>query len=174
VSTLEDRTRPNLSSSPATLDLHEIQASVLRYPPEPYYGTHVLLHIDDAPSACEFLRRLAPHVASAAGWWKATDAWIAVAISYTGLVTLGVPEKSLHSFPEAFRVGMAARADILLDHGKTPINREPYDEPTMQPNSPFAATVRANGPRARGVLRTSTLPCPDRPSQRAVVVDEWP
>src|SRR5262249_53569811 len=33
------------------------------------------------------------------------------------LEALGVPEESLHSFPEAFRVGMAARADELLDHG---------------------------------------------------------
>jgi deferrochelatase/peroxidase EfeB len=115
---LEDRTRPNLSSSPATLDLHEIQATVLRYRPEPYYGTHVLLRIDDAASGREFLRRLAPHVASAADWWNAKDAWIAVAISYTGLSALGVPEASLQSFPEAFRVGMAARADILLDSGE--------------------------------------------------------
>jgi deferrochelatase/peroxidase EfeB len=45
-------------------------------------------------------------------------AWIAVAISYTGLVALGVPEASLHSFPEAFRVGMAARAHTLLDRGE--------------------------------------------------------
>jgi Dyp-type peroxidase family len=118
VSALEDRGRPKLSSSPATVDLHEIQATVLRYRPEPYYGTHVLLHIDDTASGREFLRRLAPHVASAAGWWNATDAWIAVAISYTGLLALGVPGESLHSFPEAFRVGMAARADTLLDRGE--------------------------------------------------------
>ena len=37
---------------------------------------------------------------------------------YSGLVALGVPEDSLQSFPEAFRVGMAARADELLDHGE--------------------------------------------------------
>ena len=118
VSMLEDRSRPKPSSSPATIDLHEIQATVLRYRPEPYYGTHLLLHIDDARSGRELLRRLAPHVASAADWWNATDAWIALAISYTGLAALGVPEPSLQSFPEAFRVGMAARADILLDNGE--------------------------------------------------------
>jgi deferrochelatase/peroxidase EfeB len=32
-------------------------------------------------------------------------------------VALGVSEDSLQSFPEAFRVGMAARADQLLDYG---------------------------------------------------------
>ena len=108
------------------VDLHEIQATVLRYRPEPYYGTHVLLHIDDARGGREFLRRLAPHVASAADWWNAASAWISVAISYTGLVALKLPEESLQSFPEAFRVGMAGRADQLLDRGENdPKNWDP-------------------------------------------------
>ena len=115
------------SNGAGALDLHEIQATVLRYRPEPYYGTHVLMHIDDAVSGREFLRRFAPHVASAADWWNATDAWIAVAISYTGLVALGVPEESLQSFPEAFRVGMAGRADVLLDRGEN--DPKNWDEP---------------------------------------------
>ncbi len=112
---LQQRAQGKVSDSPATLDLHEIQATVLRYRPEPYYGTHVLLHIGDARSGREFLRRLTPHVASAADWWNAASAWISVAVSYTGLVALSMPEESLQSFPEAFRVGMAGRADQLLD-----------------------------------------------------------
>src|SRR5258705_7739016 len=99
------------------LDLHDIQATVLRYRPEPYFGTHFFLHINDAHGGREFLRRLAPHIGSAADWWNAGDAWIAVAISYSGLVELGVPEDSRRSFPEAFRVGMAARAEKLRDYG---------------------------------------------------------
>ena len=57
------------------------------------------------------LRRLTPHVDSAAEWWQASEPWISVAITYAGMAALGVPEDSLRSFPEAFRVGMAARAD---------------------------------------------------------------
>src|SRR5262245_6602549 len=76
-----------------------------------------MLHVDDARVGREFLRSLAPHVDSAADWWKAGEPWIAVAITYPGLVALGVPEDSLQSFPEAFRVGMAARADQLRDYG---------------------------------------------------------
>lgn len=91
-----------LRHSPA-VDLHDIQATVLRYRPEPYFGTHFFLHINDAQGGREFLRRLAPHIGSAADWWNAEDAWIAVAISYTGLGALGVPEDSLQSFPEAFQ-----------------------------------------------------------------------
>src|SRR5512132_1926903 len=99
------------------LELDDIQATVLRYRPEPYYGSHVMLHVDEARAGRGFLRRLAPHIDSAANWWQAGDAWIAVAISYSGLVALGTPEDTLRSFPEAFRVGMAARADKLRDHG---------------------------------------------------------
>src|SRR6266568_2014039 len=102
--------------SPA-IDLHDIQATILRYRPEPYFGTHLFLHINDAHGGREFLRRLAPHISSASDWWTAEDAWIAIAISYPGLVALGAPEDSLQSFPEAFRVGMAARAEKLCDYG---------------------------------------------------------
>ena len=102
----------------AAVDLHDIQATVLRYRPEPYFGTHLFLHINDACGGREFLRRLAPHINSAYDWWNAEDPWIAVAISYPGLVALGLPEDSLQSFPEAFRVGMAARAEKLCDYGE--------------------------------------------------------
>ncbi len=100
-----------------TLDLHEIQATVLRQRPAPYFGTHVFLGVRDAQAGREFLRRLTPYVDSAAGWRNAANAWIAVGISYTGLEALGVPQESLQSFPEAFREGMAARARQLKDEG---------------------------------------------------------
>src|SRR5262245_63192841 len=108
---------PDLSSNPATLDLHEIQATVLRPRPAPYFGTHVLLRIDDAKVGRAFLRRLIPYVDSSAGWRIAANTWLDVGISYTGLEALGLPKESLQSFPEAFRVGMAARAQQLGDDG---------------------------------------------------------
>ena len=49
-----------LPLSPVTIDLDDIQATVLRYRPEPYYGTHVMLHVEDARDGREFVRRLAP------------------------------------------------------------------------------------------------------------------
>ena len=100
-----------------TIELDDVQATVLRQRPAPYFGTHVLLHVDDPRAGRALLRRLTPHVDSAAEWWKASNAWLAVAISYTGLETLGLPQESLQSFPEAFRVGMAARAPELRDDG---------------------------------------------------------
>ena len=114
---LVDRLGGNLPAAPVTVELDDIQATVLRYRPEPYYGTHVMLHVADAQAGREFVQRLTPHVDSAAEWWQAGEAWISAAITYSGLLALGLPEDSLRSFPEAFRVGMAARADELRDHG---------------------------------------------------------
>ena len=97
----------NSSTCARNLDLHEIQATILRPRPAPYFGTHVLLRVDDARAGREFLRRLTPHVDSAASWWNARTAWLSVGISYAGLQALGLPQDSLQSFPEAFREGMA-------------------------------------------------------------------
>ncbi|MFG2885178.1 Dyp-type peroxidase [Streptomyces sp. NPDC048297] len=68
----------------------------------------------DVRGGREMLRRLVPHIASAAD----TDApsregWLSVALTFPGLRALGVPEAALAGFPEPFREGMAARADLL-------------------------------------------------------------
>ena len=107
----------NSSTHAPTLDLHEIQATVLRLRPAPYFGSHVALRINDVRAGRELLRRLIPHVDSAANWWMGASAWMSIAISYAGLEALDVPRNSLESFPEAFRVGMAARAHELRDAG---------------------------------------------------------
>ena len=107
----------NLSTQALALDLHEIQATVLRQRPAPYFGSHVLLRVDDAQVGRAFLRHLTPYVDSAAGWRNAANAWIAVGISFAGLKALGLPPDSLQTFPEAFREGMAARARQLRDEG---------------------------------------------------------
>jgi Dyp-type peroxidase family len=109
------------------LDLREIQATVLRLRPAPYFGTHVLFRVDEARAGQDLLRRLVPHVDSAADWWDACDAWLSVGISHAGLQALGVPRDSLESFPEAFRVGMAARARELRDVGVNAPNT--WDKP---------------------------------------------
>src|SRR5215212_185255 len=96
-------------ANPPALDIDDIQSPVLRMRPAPYVGCHVLLHFADPAQGCEFLRRLLPHVVSAAQF-AAADTWVAIAFTYSGLQALGVPQASLDSFPTAFRQGMAARA----------------------------------------------------------------
>src|SRR5215472_15830801 len=97
----------NRSARVPALELHEIQATVLRPRPAPYFGTHVLLRVEDAQVGRAFLRRLTPYVDSAADSRIAANVWLDVAISYMGLEALGLSQESLQSFPEAFRVGMA-------------------------------------------------------------------
>jgi deferrochelatase/peroxidase EfeB len=124
--TVTESVGANQSTRASTLDLHEIQATVLRPRPAPYVGTHVLIRVDEPQAGRELLRRLTPHIDSAAGWWTAANAWLSVAISYAGLSALGVPSESLRSFPVAFREGMAARAEQLRDGGVNhPTNWEP-------------------------------------------------
>ena len=97
----------------ASLEVSDIQATVLRPRPHPYKGEYVILRIDDAAQGREMLRRVLPHVAPADDWWKPIlPGWLGIAFTYQGLGALGLPKTSLDSFPEEFREGMAARAPI--------------------------------------------------------------
>ena len=102
---LVDRLGGELPRGPVTVELDDIQATVLRYRPEPYYGTHVMLHVEDAQAGREFVRRLTPYVDSAADWWQAGEAWTSIAISYAGLVALGLPADSLPVLPRSIPGG---------------------------------------------------------------------
>ena len=82
MSSVQEPIGENLSTQAPGLELLEIQATVLRQRPAPYFGSHVLLRIDDAQAGRAFLRRLVPNVDSAAHWWNAANAWLAVGISY--------------------------------------------------------------------------------------------
>ena len=101
-----------------TPELDDIQAAVVHPRPAPYVGTLYVARVDERRDGRELLRRLIPHLLPATGGeYVKRDAWVAVAFTFSGLRALGVPEDSLVSFPEEFRQGMAARADILGDVG---------------------------------------------------------
>jgi Dyp-type peroxidase family len=108
------------------LEISDIQATVLRPRPSPYRGEYIVLRIDDAAQGREMLRRIIPYVAPAEEWWvPSIPAWLGIAFSYQGLKALGLPQASWDSFPEEFRQGMAARAEILRDIGdNAPANWE--------------------------------------------------
>jgi len=109
-----------------TLDMSDIQATVLRPRPSPYKGEYVVLRIADAAQGREMLRRIIPYVATAEDWWvPSIPAWLGIAFTNQGLKALGLPQTSLDSFPEEFRQGMAARSSILNDIGdNAPANWE--------------------------------------------------
>ncbi|MBT2534519.1 Dyp-type peroxidase [Arthrobacter sp. ISL-48] len=129
-----------------SLELDDIQATVLRARPEPYFGTHAILEITDPGGGRELLRRLAPLVPSAAHWDEPRASWLALALSYHGLEALGVPEGTLASFPANFRAGMAARAERLRDTGpNAPAN---WEFPFGTPHVHVAVTIFADSETA--------------------------
>lgn len=100
------------------LELDDIQGTVLRNRPMPYVGAYLLFRVDDAIEGRTLIRRLLPHVTSAADWANpADDAWINVVFACEGLRRLGVSEDILAGFPIEFRQGMAARNVFLGDVG---------------------------------------------------------
>ena len=146
--TLIDRLGGDLPRAPVTVELDDIQATVLRYRPEPYYGTHVMLHVEDARAGREFLRRLTPHVDSAADWWQAGEPWIAVAITYSGLVALGVPRGLAAELPRSVPGGDGrARRPAPRRRGERPgaLGRRRSGAGTSTSGSASSATPRRRG-----------------------------
>ena len=139
--TLDERAGATELGEPA-LELDDIQAMIIRERPEPYFGTHVLLRVDEPQAGREFLRRLTPQVDSASQ--TTGDAWLGVGMTYAGLEALGLPEESLQSFPETFRIGMAARAAQLGDIG--PNAPENWDFPFGTSQIHIGVSAYSNSP----------------------------
>lgn len=90
--------RERFHDEDVSLDLDDIQALILRNRPEPYFGLHAMLHVDDPAGGRDLMARLAPHIPSAAGFTEDLESWTGVAVSFAGLQALGLPEESLASF----------------------------------------------------------------------------
>ncbi|WP_258527609.1 Dyp-type peroxidase [Streptomyces sp. NBRC 110611] len=100
-----------------SLELDDIQGTVLRRRPDDYHGVYLLYRIDDPAAAKRSLREVLPKITSAADWELPRPFTLNVAFTYRGLARLGVPQESLASFSEEFRAGMAARKEVLGDLG---------------------------------------------------------
>ncbi|HEX6026357.1 MAG TPA: Dyp-type peroxidase [Solirubrobacter sp.] len=107
---------PRRRGKPATIELDDIQGNVLRGYTMPA-AAYLWLRIVDVGQARALMRRMLPQVATAAPWASPPATALNVAFTFAGLRALGLPEAVLDSFPEAFREGMAARADRLGDRG---------------------------------------------------------
>lgn len=99
------------------LDFEDIQGTVLRHRPPNYRGAYLLYRVDRVGEAKASLRRVLPYVTSAAEWEAPRPFTLNIVVTWNGLRALGVPLDELDSFPEEFRVGMAARKTILGDAG---------------------------------------------------------
>jgi Dyp-type peroxidase family len=107
---------PRRRGEAAQVELADIQGNVLRgytYPTAAY----IFLRIDDVDRARALLDRMLPRITTGEPWDEQPPTAIQLAFTYAGLERLGVPAETLASFPEAFREGMAARAEVLGDRG---------------------------------------------------------
>jgi Dyp-type peroxidase family len=101
------------------LELNNIQHILLTRTPA-MTGRYEFLSFDSPAGGQAWLSELIDRVepaSSAQATMDSTQRWITLAFTWNGLRALGLPEESLASFPDEFREGMAARADILGDAG---------------------------------------------------------
>jgi Dyp-type peroxidase family len=109
---------PRRAIEDAQVDVEDIQGNILRgYT----YRTaaYIFLRIDDVARAKALLGRMLPRITSGVTWEQPPPVAMQVAFTYRGLERAGVPAEILASFPEEFREGMADRADLLGDRGRS-------------------------------------------------------
>ena len=131
------------------LELDDIQHILLTRTPA-LTGRYVFLSFADAESGRAWLAAILPIVQSAAtvGTGDEDKRWVTVAFTCNGLKALGVDETALASFPEAFRQGMAARAEVLGDTGAS--SPEHWVDGTASPDLHAIAILFARNDDERG------------------------
>ena len=102
------------------LEIEDIQHYLLTRP-NAKIAQYDFLTFKNPESGRKWLAELLPTVGNAKGVLNASDEdmrWVTIAFTHNGLRALGVDEKSLATFPEPFRQGMAARSKMLGDTGE--------------------------------------------------------
>lgn len=110
------------------IDLHDVQGNIVKgyghfgYPKARY----IFYHINDELAGRKFVQAICPMVTTGVPWEMTAQSGAGnappavttnIAFTYPGLKMLGVPRKSLQSFPEEFVMGMKKRRAILGDDG---------------------------------------------------------
>jgi len=101
------------------LEFDDIQHILLTRAPA-LTGRYEFLSFRSASSGRQWLAGIMDKVHSAEAMRTSVDTekrWVTVAFTWNGLRALGVDESSLATFPDEFREGMAARAQMLGDAG---------------------------------------------------------
>ncbi len=100
------------------LEFDDIQHILLERAPA-LAARYEFLTFRDAPGGRKWLNTIRQTVKSVAEIRAGIDdlRWVTVAFTWNGLQALGLDEASLASFPDEFRQGMTARAEVLGDNG---------------------------------------------------------
>ena len=102
------------------LETEDIQHILLTRTPA-LTGRYEFLSFRNAAGGRAWLSAVSDKVKSAAEVLTSVDTdkrWVTVALTWNGLRALGVDEASLATFPEEFKQGMVARAEMLGDTGE--------------------------------------------------------
>ena len=102
------------------LEFDDIQHILLARVPA-LAGRYEFLSFRNAAGGRAWLSAIRAKVQSAAEVVASTEMdnrWVNVAFTWNGLRALGLDEDSLATFPEEFRQGMVARAEMLGDTGR--------------------------------------------------------
>ena len=110
------------------------------------YGRHIFFKFSEGARARAWLRSLLKRV-NARSEGRGTRFTVNVAFTYEGLKALGLSQRSLNSFPEAFRVGMRGRADEVGDIG--PHAPEHWEGALGSPDIHAMALIRTDSERGR-------------------------
>jgi Dyp-type peroxidase family len=103
-----------IPEQPGPLDLEDIQHFLMSRPPA-RAARYEFLTFGHAHGGRAWLTGLVDKVgtAKAVGSSVLDSRWVTVGVTWNGLRALGLDDASLATFPEEFRQGMAARAEIL-------------------------------------------------------------
>jgi len=104
-----------LTASDLKDNLHDIQDNIVA-PILMRYGRHIFLKFLDGAKARTVLHDTCKRV-NARGEERGSRFTVNIGFTYEGLRALGLSQRSLYSFPEAFRTGMRGRASVVGDVG---------------------------------------------------------
>lgn len=102
------------------VDQRDVQGNILAGYGNSYRNAlYLFLRIDDASRGRRWLGGLIDDVTTALPWNGNPKPMLTlnVALTWDGLLALGLPGPMLETFPEEFRTGMAGRCDVLGDTG---------------------------------------------------------
>ena len=110
------------------------------------YGQHIFIKFNDGAKARAWLRNMLERV-NARPQEHGTRFTVNIGFTYEGLKALGLSQRSLDSFPEAFRIGMRGRADAVGDVG--PHAPEHWEGGVGGPDIHAMALVRTDSDQGR-------------------------
>jgi deferrochelatase/peroxidase EfeB len=133
-----------------TLDCDDIQHILLTRAPA-LTGRYEFLSFKNAAGGRAWLSAMLEKVHSAKAMRETVaqdKRWVTVALTFNGLRALGVDEASLATFPEEFRQGMVARAEMLGDAGEN--HPDKWIDKTNSPDLHAIAILFARDAAERG------------------------